>query len=122
MFIGNRVTGGNDDFMKIANLREMLKGWFIGPFEPSLLKTNQFECAVKRYKAGDREPRHVHMIATEFTVIAEGVVRMNGTIFGRDSIIEMPPGRASDFEVLEDAITFVVKVPAVLGDKYEVGS
>jgi len=106
--------------MKAACLRDMIKGWLIGPFEPSLLKSEHFECAVKRYKAGAKESRHVHMVATEFTVIAEGLVRMNGETFGRDSIIEMPPGKSADFEVLEDAVTFVVKVPAVLGDKYEV--
>ena len=108
--------------MKVASLREMIKGWFIGPFEPSLLKTEHFECAMKRYRSGDKESRHVHRIATEYTIVAEGLVRMNGITFGRDAIIVMPPGESADFEVIEDAITFVVKVPAVLGDKYDVGS
>lgn len=101
------------------DLGSMKKGWFIGPFAPTVFNTNQFECAVKRYAAGDHEASHVHRVATEFTVIVEGTVQMNGVKYGRDSILEIRPGEATDFEALTDAITFVVKVPAVGGDKYE---
>lgn len=102
------------------NLTKMVGGWFIGPFDPSLLKTEEFECAVKRYIAGDKESAHVHRIATEYTVIVEGSVRMNGIVYGRNTIIEIPPGEETDFEALTDTISFVVKVPGVRGDKYVV--
>jgi mannose-6-phosphate isomerase-like protein (cupin superfamily) len=101
------------------DLREMEKGWFIGPFLPTALHTEQFECAVKRYPAGAREERHVHRVATEFTVIVEGRVRMNGVEYGHDSVLRIPPGESTDFEALTDVITVVVKTPAVKGDKYE---
>ncbi len=105
--------------MKTHNLAEMIKGWFIGPFEPTAFKTDQFECAVKRYVKGDHEKKHVHRIATEFTIIVDGAVRMNDKVYERNAVIEIPPGEASDFAALTDVITFVVKIPAVLGDKYE---
>ena len=41
--------------MKTAKLEDMVKGWFVGNFEPSLLKTNDVEVAVKSYKKGDYE-------------------------------------------------------------------
>ena len=104
--------------MRISSLREMERGWFIGPFVPTLYATEQFECAVKRYHAGDKEASHVHRVATEYTVIADGSVKMNGVVYGRDSIIEVQPGEATDFEALTDVISFVVKVPAAVGDKY----
>jgi hypothetical protein len=100
------------------NIEDFTKGWFIGPFAPTLCNTAQFECAVKRYRAGDKEATHVHKIATEYTVIAEGRVLMNGALYERDSIIEIKPGVATDFEALTDTLTFVVKIPAVVGDKY----
>src|SRR5690348_13556448 len=105
--------------MKCHKLEDFTKGWFIGPFTPTLLANDMFECAVKRYSAGDKEALHLHKIATEYTIIAEGTVRMNGVEYGRDSIVEIMPGEATDFEAVTDVITFVVKVPAVLGDKYE---
>lgn len=58
--------------MKTAKLEDMTKGWFIGNFNPSLLKTNDVEVAVKSYKKGDYEGRHYHKIATEFTCIISG--------------------------------------------------
>ena len=104
--------------MNIYNTGDFDRGWFIGPFSPSLWNTKDFECAVKKYKIGDYEPKHYHSIATEYTVIATGRVRMNGIEYGPDSVIEIKPGEATDFEALTDAITFVVKTPAVIGDKY----
>ena len=50
----------------------MVKGWFVGNFEPSLYKTNEVEVAVKRYTVGDKEDAHFHKIATEFTLILNG--------------------------------------------------
>jgi len=100
------------------DLRDMVKGWFAGPFQPTALHSEQFECAIKRYAAGVREERHVHRIATEITVIVEGRVRMNGIEYGRDAIVTVAPGESSDFETLTDVTTVVVKTPAVIGDKY----
>jgi mannose-6-phosphate isomerase-like protein (cupin superfamily) len=104
---------------RVLNLRDMTKGWFIGPFMPTALSTDQFECAVKRYQTGEKEGRHVHRVATEYTVIVSGEVRMNGMVYGVDAVIEIPPGQSTDFEALSDTVTVVVKVPAVPGDKYE---
>ena len=80
-----------------------------------------YEVACKHYLAGDREPRHVHRIATELTLIVRGRVTMNGEEFGSGDIVTLAPGEAVEFIVLEDATTVVVKTPSVLGDKYLVG-
>lgn len=104
--------------MLVHDLNHFIKGWFIGPFTPTLDPCTAFECAVKKYCAGDYEAKHHHRVATEYTVIATGRVRMNGVEYGPDSIVETKPGEATDFEALTDSITFVVKMPAVTGDKY----
>lgn len=104
--------------MRRQDLDQFVKGWFIGPFAPTLKSSEEFECAVKKYKAGEYESKHYHLVATEYTVIATGRVRMNGVEYEADSIIEILPGEATDFEALTDAVTFVVKIPAVNGDKY----
>ena len=36
--------------MKVVKLEDMVKGWFIGNFDPTLIKTNDVEVAVKEYK------------------------------------------------------------------------
>lgn len=108
--------------MKTNNLKNMIKGWFIGNFEPSLLKTNDCEVAVKEYKKGDYEAKHYHKIATEFTIIINGRVKMNGIEYKAGDIIVMEPNEATDFECLEDGTkNVVVKIPGANNDKYIAG-
>lgn len=105
--------------MKTAKIKDMLKGWFIGNFEPTLYKTNDCEVAVKYYKKGDKEAAHYHKIATEFTYIISGKVKMNGIEYKAGDIVVMEPGDITDFECLEDNTTnVVVKIPGANNDKY----
>jgi hypothetical protein len=96
----------------------MVKGWFVGAFAPSALHTDAVEVAVKRYRAGERESAHVHKVATEVTLILEGTVEMSGRRFADGDIIKLAPGEAADFAAVTDAVTVVVKMPSVAGDKY----
>ena len=105
--------------MKVAKLEDMFKGWFVGNFDPTLLRTNDVEVAVKSYNKGDYEAKHFHKIATELTVIISGRVRMNGIEYGKGDIIVMEPNEATDFECLEDGTqNVVVKIPGANNDKY----
>jgi len=97
----------------------MVKGWLIGDFEPSLIKTTALEVAVKLYSKGDREACHYHKIATEITVITSGRVRMNDAEYGKGDIIILEPLESTDFEAIEDTITTVIKYPGAKNDKYE---
>jgi quercetin dioxygenase-like cupin family protein len=104
--------------MKVSKLDNMIKGWFIGNFDPTLIKTNDVEVAVKEYKKGDYEEKHYHKIATEITVIVSGKVRMNGIEYKKGDIIVIEPNEVTDFEALEDTVNTVVKYPGTNNDKY----
>jgi anti-sigma factor ChrR (cupin superfamily) len=105
--------------MKKFRLEDMTKGWFVGDFDPAVLRTQDAEVAMKSYEAGAKEARHMHKVASEVTMIATGRVRMNGVEYGAGDIILIEPGEATDFETLTDVTTVVVKTPSVAGDKYE---
>ena len=100
------------------NLNEMINGWFIGNFEPSLFKTEAVEVAVKSYKPGDFEEEHYHKIATEFTVIIEGIVELNDIQYGVNDIIKIHPGESAKFKSITKSLTVVVKIPGVTNDKF----
>jgi hypothetical protein len=104
--------------MKSVRLSEMKKGWFVGNFEPTLYKTDSVEVGVKHYKKGSCELWHYHKISTEITVIVGGCVRMNGKEFKAGDVVIIEPGEGTDFEVLEDTVTTVVKLPGATHDKY----
>ncbi len=99
-------------------LADMVKGWFIGNFEPTLYQTNEVEVAIKEYKAGDYEASHHHKIATEFTVVLNGEVEMGGVRYGHGSIVKINPGVSTDFKAVMDTTTVVVKIPGASNDKY----
>ena len=106
--------------MNIYNLNDMIKGWFVGNFEPAVLKTEQFEVAIKKYKANEREKAHYHKVAKEITVIVSGKVVMNGVEYSENDIILLDENDATDFYAVTDVITVVVKMPSAINDKYEV--
>ena len=105
--------------MKTFNLKDFTGGWVAGDFEPTIIKTQDFEVSVKHYKEGEYQEKHVHHKADELSIIVEGSARMNGKIYKKDDIILMPKGEATDFFPLEDGtITCVIKTPSVNGDKH----
>lgn len=108
--------------MRSSKLEDMLQGWFVGNFQPTLYTTNDVEVAVKHYKAGTHEPKHYHKIATEITVIVSGEVEMAGQRYGAGDMIIIEPEEATDFKAITDVITTVVKLPGANYDKYLVES
>jgi len=97
---------------------DMKGGWFVGSFSPAILHTTEFEVGIKYYRAGEHELTHVHKIASEITMIVEGKVTMNGMELAKGDIILLEPGEPTNFCVLEDTITAIVKTPSNPSDKY----
>lgn len=104
--------------MRIAKLDEMIKGWFVGRFEPAAYSTEACEVGVKYYSASDKEPMHLHRVATEITLILFGRVRIMDREWREGDIVVLSPEEATDFEAITDCATVVVKVPGALNDKY----
>lgn len=104
--------------MNHAKYEDMIKGWFVGEFTPTVFNTNACEVAVKKYKAGEYEGLHYHKVATEITMILSGHVRMMGQEWKEGDIIVLEPGEVTDFEALTDTVNVVVKVPGTLNDKF----
>lgn len=96
----------------------MIKGWFVGGFDPTAFQTHACEVAVKNYNAGDREAAHFHKVATEVTLVLSGKVRMGDREWSAGDIIVLEPGEVTDFEALTDATNVVIKVPGDANDKY----
>ena len=61
--------------MKKQNLNEMWRGWFIGNFEPSILKTENFEVGLLSHRKGEVWPKHYHAVATEYNLLYYFCVR-----------------------------------------------
>lgn len=103
--------------MKLHHIDSFVNGWFIGDFKPSLINSTQVEVAVKSYKAGEKEPSHFQLIATEITVVVSGSCKLGGKILGPGDVLVIDPLEPADFEAIEDCTVVACKSPSLPNDK-----
>jgi len=106
--------------MKTHKLSEMYRGWFIGDFEPSILRTEQFEVGYLSHAKGENWPTHFHLKHAEFNLLVSGQMKIQGKNLFSGDIFILQPGEISDPEFITDCQIVCVKFPSVPGDKYEV--
>lgn len=105
--------------MVLNNINNMFRGWFIGNFEPSVLKTKDFEVGLLTHKQGEQWPKHYHAIATEYNLLVSGKMIIKETMIEPGDIFVIEPNEIADPSFLEDCTVLCVKVPSIPGDKYE---
>ncbi|NVK00402.1 MAG: cupin domain-containing protein [Oceanospirillaceae bacterium] len=104
--------------MKKYRLDDFTRGWFVGDFSPTIIRTQDVEVAVQKFEAGTEEAEHVHKVATELTLILSGRVEISGVEYQAGEIVEIPPGEYARFKAIEASTTVVVKYPGAKNDKY----
>lgn len=105
--------------MILGKVADYTRGWFIGDFEPSLVRVQQFETCYKSFKAGDKELPAVQVVATELTLVVHGEAMINGTVLKEGDLCLVLPGESSDFFALTDCKVIGIKFPSVANDKKE---
>jgi len=104
--------------LELFKLDAMVRGWFVGNFTPSAAATRDVEVGIKTYNAGDFEAAHFHKVATEVTVILDGIAEMCGRRFASGDIVKLLPGEVTEFKAITNVTTIVVKLPSLASDKY----
>jgi len=101
------------------------RGWLVGAF----LEKNHpcfseaVEVAWKELGADARDPKHIHKLAIEISVIIKGsqVVIVDGqhlTLKSGTYIVVRPSTPVEVLDAEEGTIVLVIKVPSLPGDKY----
>jgi quercetin dioxygenase-like cupin family protein len=103
--------------MDRASLADFVGGWFVGNFEPTLVRTESFEAAVKLYTKGATEAAHYQLTAWEITVVIQGTILLGGELFSGGDIAIIPPGEIASFEAIEDCTLVCLKSPSLPADK-----
>jgi len=102
------------------NIKDFWRGWFIGNFEPSILKTDQFEVGMLTHAKGETWAKHYHKIGTEYNLLLKGRMNICNQEINEGEIFILEPNEIADPIFLEDCIVLCVKAPSIPGDKYEV--
>lgn len=107
--------------MKIYNSKPFMEkgGWFIGNFEPSVFKTDQFEVSYKLHHKGEEWPKHHHKLSTEINFLMKGKMTINDIPIEQGNIFVIDKNESVKPVFLENCELIVVKVPCVKNDKYE---
>ena len=103
--------------MQVNKIDEFTKGWFVGNFSPVLIHSSDYEIAVKWFKAGEKEPLHKQIIATEITVVVACEIRLGGKVFSQGDVVTIPPGEFAEFESITDSALVCIKTPSLPNDK-----
>lgn len=106
--------------MKTYRLENFKRGWFIGNFDPSIYKTDQFEVAIITHHKEENWPAHYHKVGTEYNILLEGKMMVGGKEINPWDIFVFEPGEIADPVFLENCKVLCVKVPSLPGDKYEI--
>lgn len=106
--------------MLLDNIKSYTNGWFIGNFEPSLLKTKDFEIAHHFYPKDFVGEHHTHKVAMEYNYIISGKLNASGNILGNGDIFIYEPFDISNVIFIEDTNLIIIKVPSIINDKYKV--
>jgi quercetin dioxygenase-like cupin family protein len=108
--------------MNVTQLKDYYRGWFIGNFEPSVLKAKDFEVGVLTHKKGEHWASHFHKESVEYNVLIQGKMIIQGKELNSGDVFVFDKNEVADPIFLEDCIVVVVKVPSIPGDKFEVES
>lgn len=104
--------------VKVSRLEAMTRGWLIGDFTPSILRTSAFEVAYLHHKRGENWPAHVHNLADEYNVLIRGSMMINNEQISQGDIFIIKKGMMTKAMFLEDCELLCIKVPSVPSDKH----
>lgn len=99
---------------------QMMRGWFIGNFEPSVYKTSNFEVGYLRHKRGEIWEPHYHKYSREINYLIRGKMIVRGVICSAGDIFTLEQSEVADPQFLEDCELICVKIPSIPNDKYKV--
>lgn len=106
--------------MKIGKLSDTKRGWVIGDFEPSLLRTKDFEVGVLFHPKGEKWPAHYHKIAREYNILVLGTMSINGYELEPGDTFVIEQNEIADPIFHTDCTIVCIKVPSNTTDKYVV--
>ena len=104
--------------MDIVKMKDMMGGWFVGNFEPTVYKTSEFEVCFKEHTAGEKWDKHYHKLGTEINYLVEGKMIIQNKELNTGDIFIIYPNEIADPIFLEDCKVLIVKTPSVPGYKY----
>ncbi len=104
--------------MIVDKINRMVRGWFVGNFEPNIYKTEHFEVGCLTHKKGEAKEAHYHKETTEINLLVSGSMTLQNTLLSSGDLFILEKGEIADPIFHEDCTVVVVKIPSLPNDKY----
>jgi quercetin dioxygenase-like cupin family protein len=104
--------------MDILKMENMKGGWFIGNFEPTAFKTDQFEVCYKHHVKGEKWETHYHKEGTEINYLVEGKMIIQNKELNKGDIFILHPFEIANPKFIEDCTVLIIKTPSKPEDKF----
>jgi mannose-6-phosphate isomerase-like protein (cupin superfamily) len=99
------------------NLNRFTRGWLVGDFTPSLFRSQDYEVAIMHHKKNEATTPHRHNFSTEYNIIVQGFVVVNGKKLKAGDIFVYEKKEISNVEFESDTILCVIRTPSLPSDK-----
>jgi len=108
---------GIDGKMEKIDIAHYTRGWLVGNFEPSVIKTELFEFGVLRHKKDEKWGFHYHAETKEINILIQGKMRINNVLVEENTIFIFERNMISCPLFLEDCVVICIKLPSLPNDK-----
>lgn len=100
-----------------SKLSDFKRGWLIGDFTPSLIRTKDFEIGILTHKTGEKWPYHIHQFQDEFNYLITGHMSVNDLEYfsGDNFLLERCHLAVPLF--FSDCKLICIKFPSIPADK-----
>jgi len=103
--------------MKITKIQDYKGGWYVGNFEPSCYRTQEFEVGYKLHKKGEKWDAHYHEKITEINFLISGKMTIQNIELNSGDVFVIYPNEIADPIFLEDCYLCIIKTPSITDDK-----
>ena len=93
------------------------KGWLIGDFTPSILRTTEYEVGLLQHRKGEQWGFHYHHELDEYNILVSGKMVLNGLLMESGDYFMIPKDVIACPKFLEDCIVVCLKAPSKPKDK-----
>lgn len=98
--------------MKVHKIADMVSGWFVGGFEPTVHYTEDFEVNYRLHPAGQHWDTHYHTKVKEINLLVRGKMTLQDQELNAGDIFVLEPWEIANPVFLEDCEVVTVKVPS----------
>lgn len=106
--------------MIMNRIENFTRGWLVGDFDPSLLKTKEIEVGLLPRKKDEDWPPHYHQYCDEYNVLVKGRMSIGHKEINEGDIFIISSGEITKARFHEDCTILCIKHPSVPGDKINV--